>query len=117
MWDLSSPARDRTHTPCIGKQSLNHWTTSEVPEVQLLVQVLKGIFKILEAGAIACMDNTSMTSNVFWLSASQNSTQLAVRRLRFHAWLCHFLDGKTFWSWASHLICLIFSFLICKTGE
>ena len=25
MWDLSSPTRNRTHTPCIGRQSLNHW--------------------------------------------------------------------------------------------
>ena len=25
MWDLSSPTRDRTHTPCIGKRSLNQW--------------------------------------------------------------------------------------------
>ena len=27
MWDLSSPTRDGTHTPCTGSQSLNHWTT------------------------------------------------------------------------------------------
>ena len=31
MWDLSFPSRDRTHTLCIGRQSLNHWTTREVP--------------------------------------------------------------------------------------
>ena len=30
-WDLSSKIRDWTHAPCIGKQSLNHWTTREVP--------------------------------------------------------------------------------------
>ena len=29
-WDLSSLTRDLTHTPCIGKQVLNHWTTKEV---------------------------------------------------------------------------------------
>ena len=33
MWDLSSPTRDQTRTPCIGRRSLNHWTTKEVPEV------------------------------------------------------------------------------------
>ena len=27
---LSSLTRDWTHTPCIGRQSLNHWTTREV---------------------------------------------------------------------------------------
>ena len=26
LWDLSSPTRDRTHTPCIEVWSLNHWT-------------------------------------------------------------------------------------------
>ena len=31
MWDLSSPTRDRTRIPCIGRQILNHWTTREVP--------------------------------------------------------------------------------------
>ena len=31
MWDLSSPTRDRTCVPCIGRRILNHWTTREVP--------------------------------------------------------------------------------------
>ena len=31
MWDLSSPTRDRTHVPCIGRRILNHWTTRKVP--------------------------------------------------------------------------------------
>ena len=31
MWDLSSPTRDQTLTPCIGRRSLNHWTAREVP--------------------------------------------------------------------------------------
>ena len=30
MWDLSSTTRDWTCTPCIGRQSLNHWTAREV---------------------------------------------------------------------------------------
>ena len=32
MWGLSSLARDQTHAPCIGRQSLNHQTTEDVPE-------------------------------------------------------------------------------------
>ena len=36
MWDLSCPTRDRTCTSCIGGQSLNHWTTREVPELDIL---------------------------------------------------------------------------------
>ena len=31
MWDLSFLTRDWTCTLCIGKWSLNHWTTREVP--------------------------------------------------------------------------------------
>ena len=31
MWDLSSPTGDRTHTSCVGRLSLNHRTTGEVP--------------------------------------------------------------------------------------
>ena len=38
MWDFNSLTRGQTHTPCIGRQSLNHWTTREVP----LRLVLKG---------------------------------------------------------------------------
>ena len=38
MWDLSSLMRVRTCTPCIGRQSLNHWTTREVPPHSLLVR-------------------------------------------------------------------------------
>ena len=30
MLDLSSPTRDRTHVSCIGRQILNHWTTSKL---------------------------------------------------------------------------------------
>ena len=35
MWDLSSPTRDRTHTPlCARRWSLNHWTTKELPRIE-----------------------------------------------------------------------------------
>ena len=39
MWDLSPLIRDRTHTPCIGRRSLNHWTAREVPLYFLKKQV------------------------------------------------------------------------------
>ena len=32
---LSSLTRDGTHTSCIERQSLNHWTTKEVPYIAL----------------------------------------------------------------------------------
>ena len=37
MWDLSSPTRDWTCTPCIGRRSLSHWTARDV---------LEGIFNL-----------------------------------------------------------------------
>ena len=33
MWDLSFLTRDWTLTPCIERQSLNHWITREVPRI------------------------------------------------------------------------------------
>ena len=31
IWGLSSLTKDQTHIPCVGRQSLNHWTAREVP--------------------------------------------------------------------------------------
>ena len=36
MWNLRSLTRDQTYTPCIGRQSLNHWTIKEVPPKYIL---------------------------------------------------------------------------------
>ena len=36
MWDLSSPTRDWTYTTSIGRWSLNHWTSKEIPQPLLL---------------------------------------------------------------------------------
>ena len=36
MWDPSSLTRDQTDTPFIGRWSLNHWTTREVPQNAIL---------------------------------------------------------------------------------
>ena len=38
VWDLSSPSRDRTPTPCIRRWSLSHWTTREVPKVHIILR-------------------------------------------------------------------------------
>ena len=37
MWDLSFLTRGLTHTPCIGRQSLNYWTTRKVPSILTFV--------------------------------------------------------------------------------
>ena len=33
LWDLSSLTRDRTHTHCLGRWSLNHWAARKVPPI------------------------------------------------------------------------------------
>ena len=38
-WDLSSLTRHRACVPCIGRQSLNHWTTREIPIAALFIIV------------------------------------------------------------------------------
>ena len=50
-WDLSSPTRDGTRTACIGRRSLNHWTTREVPwppsfkRIGFIFKTLKSLLK------------------------------------------------------------------------
>ena len=40
-FSLSSPTRNQTHTPYIGRQSLNHWTAMEVPwYLYILIHIL-----------------------------------------------------------------------------
>ena len=41
VWHLSSLTRDWTCTPCIGRQSFNHWTTREAPTQCLRSQVCR----------------------------------------------------------------------------
>ena len=40
MWDLSSPNRDQTRTPCTGRWILNHWSTREIPGSSSLTHCL-----------------------------------------------------------------------------
>ena len=42
MCDLSSPMRDQTLAPCIGRQKPNHWTTKDVPPQLLLAVYIHG---------------------------------------------------------------------------
>ena len=51
MWDLSSPTRDWTYVPCIGKQILNHWTTRDVPLA--LLKIRSFVFLLCQGPASA----------------------------------------------------------------
>ena len=46
VWDLSSPSRDQTHVPCIGRLILNQWATREVANRQLLKHEIQFFFQI-----------------------------------------------------------------------
>ena len=41
MWDPSSLIRDQSHTPCIGRQSLNKWTTRDVVSIVSITFLLE----------------------------------------------------------------------------
>ena len=40
MWDLSSPTRDWTRTPWVGRWSPSHWITREVPVIFVVLVVV-----------------------------------------------------------------------------
>ena len=40
MWNLSSPTRNQTCTLCIGRWSLDHWTSKEVPGLTFIISFL-----------------------------------------------------------------------------
>ena len=51
MWDLSFLTRDQTPTSCIGRPSLNCWTTREVPEkLRFLTQQTSDVIKCIQGG-------------------------------------------------------------------
>ena len=51
MWGPSSPTRDQTHAPCIGRQSLNEQTAREI---SIMLQQLLSEWKII----MRCVINT-----------------------------------------------------------
>ena len=44
IWYLNSPTRGQTCTPCIGRQSLNHWTAKDIPSVSFIILTLTDMF-------------------------------------------------------------------------
>ena len=44
--DLSSLSKDQTHTSCIGRQSLNHWTARKVPKLGCFEYALDKSFHV-----------------------------------------------------------------------
>ena len=59
MQDLSSPTRDRTCVPRIGRQILNHWTPREIP--------------VLVVNFIVCIMLHVMFQDLFFVLAARTS--------------------------------------------
>ena len=56
MWDLSSPTKDQTCVPCIGRRILSHWTTREVLHVSFWIRVFSGYMP--RSGIAGSYDNS-----------------------------------------------------------
>ena len=56
MWDLGSPARDRTLIPCTARQILNHWTTSKV--LQYIFYLFSNCRIIALQNVVSCQTST-----------------------------------------------------------
>ena len=56
MWDLSSPTRDQTCSPCSGntRSVVNHWTASKVPQMIFLKYVIAWLPRWLSGKVPAC---------------------------------------------------------------
>ena len=69
MQDLSSPTRDRTCVPTLGTQSINHWTTREVPNLYCFHTCFSSLdmasFTSLSVFIVADLKSLSGRSNVW----------------------------------------------------
>ena len=62
VWDLSPPARDRTHTPCTRRGALNPWTTREVPvDIILIAKQYSSIIVYLMGKLWTSVEHLSFT--------------------------------------------------------
>ena len=72
MWDISSLARDRAHTPCFGRWSLTHYTAREVSVLPSLVKCPSSLlvtFSLLRLSCKSCfyiLDASSLS--YMWLA-------------------------------------------------
>ncbi|XP_068416960.1 uncharacterized protein [Eschrichtius robustus] len=73
MWDRSSRTRDQTHTRCIGRRSLNHWTARNC-SVSRLCEVCPSVWK----KAVQAMFFPSNRKN-----QSQQSEKFVLRSWKF----------------------------------
>ena len=92
MWDLSSPTRDQTHNPCIGRQSLNHWNARKVPGDLLFNFCSRtGVGKLQPVGPV--QQAASSLKDCVWLLSCYSSRVELWQRLKDLQSLKYVLSG------------------------
>ena len=96
IWDLSSPNKDQTHNPFIGRRGLNHWTAREVSVPQFFIL---GIYPEVEQSHIILFLVLKESSHSFpqWLHhfifpprmQKRSGFSTSYQHLFFFFWLCH----------------------------
>ena len=71
MWNFSSPTRDWTHTPCIGRGSLNHWTTREVLPVSYIAWTFAVASNLVSLFILASLSVLHIVTRVTFKNWSQ----------------------------------------------
>ena len=88
MWDLTSQTRDQTPTPYIWRQSLNHWTTREVP----MLHSFKNFTQFLQMYPVSTSLPILILTAAFFI--------LSLLWLNFLLWIkdkCYYINWWTFW--------------------
>ena len=57
--DLSYPSRDRTFTPCAGRESFNHWTTREIQWLPVKIVFMSESVSCLVFVISSCLPGSS----------------------------------------------------------
>ena len=84
MWNLSSPTRDRTRIPCIGRWSLNHWTCQGSPSWPVSLIMF-----------LCCLSHT-LLMNPFLISGLITHYGLVPALCPWHTLLLHWLWSLSF---------------------
>ena len=68
MWDLSSSTKDWTQSPSIGRQSLDHWTTREVPCNWFLNPYFKSFLEEGKGQSRQCNSSLFPSKQFLWVA-------------------------------------------------
>ena len=83
LWDLGSPTIVQTHTPYMGRWSLNHWTPREVSQFILLLTLLTS----LSLGNAQNATSSIMMENQAWESSCLSPRRRWLHRSEAQSWL------------------------------